>query len=218
MAQACKFLAKGTSLRCSVAAPIWTEAMVLRVADVRFWFYAGFVNLELTMANRRNLGDLRAAIENINREVMDEGGNGEAPNAVVLARLKQERSPLIAHFSQQLIAMALTKLLNDVCRQTAGRSAYNKQRDLFDGYRKIPRSVTILRGLKKDTAKLSVSEAEHWLDCHSDRVVNKNYEGFRRLVEDCRAHARSSDETIEQVLKRINGTNDNRRTLELASS
>ena len=169
------------------------------------------------MANRFNLGDLRAAIEAVNRDVMEERGNGEAPNSIVLARLKRDRTPLIDHFSPQLIDIALTKLLNDVCRKNAARSAY-QQHDLFDGYRKIPASVTISRGVKKATEKLTVSEAESWLESHSNRVVNNGFDGFRDLVMECRKHTKSDDETIEQILKRVRGVRVPSPTLELTST
>lgn len=167
------------------------------------------------MAGRLNLGDLRAAIEDVYRQVMDEKGNGEAPNFLVLKRLKEERALLVDHFSPQLKDMALTKLLNDVCRQNAARSASARQRDLFEGYRRIPKSVTIARGLKKDTAKLSILEAEDWLEAHSNRTVNNDYDDFRRLLNHCQAHAKSKAETLEQVLVRTRGAQEPARMLDL---
>lgn len=147
------------------------------------------VGEELTVAKKHDLGDLRGAIDNINREVMQQQGNGEAPNAIVLSRLKSERKELIAHFAPQLIDSALTKLLNDVARKRLKKSGASDFLALFENYRGIPNSVTIKRGLKKDTVKLTISEADQWIRDHSTREVFSDTDDFRRLVDDCRAHA-----------------------------
>jgi hypothetical protein len=154
------------------------------------------------MSKGYNLGDLRAAIADINREVMLEKGNGEAPNATVLSRLKEKRSTLVTHCSPQLIDMALTKVLNDVCRQRASRNLSNRQSDLFVGYGNVPSSITLERGLKKQIAKVSLSELEKYLINLSKQKTNEDHEDIRRLFDDCKKYADSDNELIEQLLER----------------
>lgn len=156
------------------------------------------------MAKKLNLGDLHAAIESIYRDVMKEQGNGVVPNSIVLDRLTVERSALVQLYAPQLINMALTKLLNDVCRKNATR-ATSHVHDLFDGYRKIPMNVTVGRGFKKATEKLTILEAQEYLDNHLNRTSKNDYLDFRHMVDECREHARSSSETIEDVLVRLRG-------------
>ena len=154
------------------------------------------------MAKGYGLGDLRAAIEGINREVTSERENGEASNLDVLARLKKTRPQLVEAFMPQLADIALIKLLNEVCRRKAAGSSLGGRFDLFESYPKVPESVTITKGIKKRTSKLTVEEAQDWLRKHSKRTVKNDNEDFRRLVEECIKHARSENETIEDILNR----------------
>ncbi len=154
------------------------------------------------MAVGYNLGDLRAAIDEINREVVAERGTGEVLNADVLTRLKRTRPHLIEAFTPQLVDMALIKLLNQVCVSNATKDAASAQSALFAGYSQIPKGVAIIRGLKKATEKLTIAEAEEWLESHSNRTVSNDHEGFRKLIDDCRRAAKSDIETIEEILNR----------------
>jgi hypothetical protein len=169
------------------------------------------------MARNFNLGDLRAAIDDVNREVIAEQGNGEAPNSVVLSRLKGKRSSLVSHFTPQLIDIALIKILNDVCRQSAKNTRSDSQFDLFEGYRKIPKRVTIVRGIKKETAKLTIAEAVDWLKKNSNRAVVSDHEDFRRLVDECINHSESENDTIEVAWRRIRKEKEISSQLELVS-
>lgn len=155
------------------------------------------------MSKGYNLGDLRAAIEQANREVMSESGNGQASNTAVLERLKK-RDVLISSFTPQLVDIALIKLLNQVSRQSAANNIENDQYSLFDGYRKIPRRITVVRGLKMKTEQLSLAEAEEWLENRSRQVAVDEYEDFRKLISECKLFAKSDNETIEQILIRKN--------------
>ena len=150
-----------------------------------------------------NLGDLRAAIDDVTRSVAEESKCGEAQNDRVLARLKSERQPLISAFTPQLVDMALTKLLNDVCKKSASTVGHSGEVDLFGEYGKIPKRVTVARGLKKDTANLSISEARKWLEKRSNRPTETDHEDFQKLIDRVAPHALSDDETISDVLHRI---------------
>lgn len=155
------------------------------------------------MTKGYNLGDLRVAIEDIVRSIAEQSRCGEAPNHEVLARLKSERRSLVTLFTPQLVDIALTKLLNDVCKRRVSPVRRGEEDDLFAGYGKIPKRVTITRGLKKDTANLSMSEARQWLERHSDRLVESDNEDFKKLIDRIEPYARSDDETISDVIQRM---------------
>jgi hypothetical protein len=152
------------------------------------------------MAKGYNLGDLRAAIQDINRDVTSERGSGEAINSDVLARLKKTRPALVELFTPQLVDIALINLLNQVCRRNAAGN--RAQSSLFEGYSRIPNMVTIAKEKKKSTEKLTLQEAEDWIRNHSKRTIKNEYEDFQRLVDECRRLAKSDTETIEDILKR----------------
>ena len=155
------------------------------------------------MVKGYNLGDLRAAIEDVVQSVAAESKCGEAQNDQVLTRLKSDRQALISAFTPQLVDMALTKLLNDVCKKKVSPFDQAGGHDLFGEYGDIPKRVTIARGLKKDTANLSIAEARQWLKRHSNRLVESHHEDFRKLFDKIAPHARSDDETISDVLSRM---------------
>ena len=149
------------------------------------------------------LSDLRVAIEDTVHAVMEESGSGVAQNHEVLARLKSERRSLVSFFSPQLVDIALVKLLNDVCRKRTALVSGGDKGDLFGGYGRIPKRVTVARGLKKYTANLTLAEAKKWLDDHSNRTVDIDNEDFRKLVDECEHHAHSDDETIAEIFARL---------------
>ena len=151
---------------------------------------------------RVTLCDLRNGIEDIYREVMSEQGNGEAPNSIVLSRVKSQKSREVEALAPQLVDIALTKLFNDVSTRKGARSKSDDGIDLFGGYRGIPRSVTIAIGMKKDTAKLSFAEADKWMSDHSLQLINDRHDEFRRLVNDCRPFQKSDQDTLEVAMER----------------
>ncbi len=71
------------------------------------------------MAVKTTLGDLRNGIEVIYRDIMREAYNGEAPNAVVLERVRRDFGDEIRKLSSQLENIALVKLLNEVSNRRA---------------------------------------------------------------------------------------------------
>lgn len=152
---------------------------------------------------KNSLGDLRAAIEDTLKVVMQESGNGVAPNGVVIGRLKSERKQLLDLFSPQLIDIALTKLINEVCQKRTRVEGNSEQGDLFGGFGKIPKRVTLERGLKKDTANLTLNEAREWLAKHDTRIVENANEDFEKLVSACERYSDTGDETIASLIKRL---------------
>ena len=154
------------------------------------------------MAAKATLSDLRNAIEAINREVMKEQGNGEASNATVLDRVMKTHAKEVELLTPQLVGIALTKLLNEVSSRKRPSANFPEGIDLFGAYRGIPKSVSIVRGKKKDTAKLKFAEVDLWLKTHSEKIRDPKYDDFRRLVEDCRPYKISEEDTLEMAMER----------------
>ena len=154
------------------------------------------------MARNSALGDLRAAIESIVRNIMEERGDGVAPNDLVLARLKKDRSTLVQACQSQLIDMALTKQLNNVSRTKRSIGNESDEFDLFSGMGSIPKSVTITRGKKKDPALMKVSEMKRWMKNHSIRATETSDEDLKQLFRLCIRDAQSDDETATQIIMR----------------
>ena len=154
------------------------------------------------MAQNYNFGDLKGAIDGIYREVVAEQESGEAPNTVVLTRLKHERKNLIDAFTPQLVDMALTKLLNDVCNRSAARSSSEQDADLFGDYPKVQAKLTVVRGLKKPIGKMTIAQVKQWLARHTKPSASDEYDDYHRLINDCEDFAQSDQETIEQALAR----------------
>jgi hypothetical protein len=154
------------------------------------------------MATKATLSDLRNAIAEIYRDIMHQGG-WEAANAAVLAKLKDSKARELDLLAPQLIDMALIKLLNEVSSRRRRVADLSETRDLFGEYR-VPRNITIARGKKKDTAKLTFREAEIYLEIHAVKPASKRHEQLRRLVEACRKHVQSEQDTLETLINRAN--------------
>ncbi len=153
------------------------------------------------MATRHTLRDLRNSIQEIHRQAMLERSDGEAANAAILARVKAEKPELLLQLTPELVNIALTKLLNEVSTRKGQRTRSTAGPDLFGDYR-VPRSVSIVRGKKKDTAKLSVREAELYLQAHSEKSASDRHASLRLLLEECRQFMRSPEDTLETLFLR----------------
>lgn len=154
------------------------------------------------MAVKTTLGDLRNGIEEIYRDIMREAGNGEAPNVVVLERVRRDLANEIRMLSSQLENIALVKLLNEVSNRK-GRSASGLPLpDLFGDYRDIPKQVTISRRIKKSTAELTIAEASLWLEAHTKKRDDAKHQAFRQMLQDLKSHQRSEDDTLATMLER----------------
>ncbi len=153
------------------------------------------------MVTRSTLSDLRDAIQLIYGDIMLERSDGEATNAAVLARLRAENADTLRQLTPDLVNIALTKLLNEVSNRKGQRGSSSEGVDLFGLYR-VPRTVTVARGKKKDVAKLCVREAELYLQAHSEKSSNDRHAPLRLLLEDCRKYIQSPDDTLETLFIR----------------
>lgn len=153
------------------------------------------------MPAKTTLSDLRSGIQEIYRELMREPGDGEAPNAIVLKRVRAERAKELSLLTPELVNIALIKLLNDVSNRRGERGSLPVEVDLFGEYR-VPRIVTIMRGKKKDTAKLSFREAELYLKAHAEKSASERHEPLRQLLDACRQYVESDEDTLETLISR----------------
>jgi hypothetical protein len=154
------------------------------------------------MPSKSTLSDLRNFMEGINRTIMGERGDGEAPNSEVLVRVKTEHGKTLKDLSAQLIDIALVKLNNEVNSRKGAKALTQEGVDLFGNYHRIPKGISVGKGRKKDTAKVTFFEADHYLDARRRPRDDKNDDEFKRLVEDCRPYKRSDDDTLEICMQR----------------
>jgi hypothetical protein len=153
------------------------------------------------MGGKPTLSDLRNGIEDIYRQMMREEENGEAPNATVLSRVRTTMATELDFLTPQLLDIALTKLLNEVSYRRGSNRAKTAGSDLFGDYR-IPSRVTIVRGSKKDTLKLSVREFKLYLEAHSKKAMSDRYEPYRLFLEDHLKFVNSDDDILEAIIQR----------------
>uniref|UniRef100_B0SXW7 Uncharacterized protein n=1 Tax=Caulobacter sp. (strain K31) TaxID=366602 RepID=B0SXW7_CAUSK len=154
------------------------------------------------MSEKVTLSDLRNAIEDINKDVMRERVNGEVSNVDVLARVRSLKAKDIEYLTAQLVNIALTKLYNEVSNRKGPKSINDAGVDLFGSYRSIPKNITLVKGKKKDTSKVTFQEADLWIKSHDTKSDEKKNEEFKRLVEDCRPFKQSDDDSLEVAMKR----------------
>jgi len=159
------------------------------------------------MAAKSTLGDLRNGIEQIYRDIMREAANGEAPNAVVMERVRRDLGGHIRTLSSKLEDIALVKLLNEVSNRRGRGGLGTASPDLFGDYGNIPCQITISRRIKKSTADLTIAEARLWLEAHTKKRDNPRHKAFRQMLEDLSAHQHSEEDTLAIMLerKRVSG-------------
>jgi hypothetical protein len=134
------------------------------------------------MAVKATLGDLRNGIENMYRDIRREAGNGEAPNGLLLARVRRDIANQLRLLGKQLEDTALVKLLNEVSNRKGRGPAGASLLDLFEDYRGIPKQVAISRRIKKSTAELTIAQAELWLEAHTKRRDDAKHQTFRQML------------------------------------
>ncbi|WP_156393984.1 hypothetical protein [Rhizobium sp. Root651] len=154
------------------------------------------------MSKKTTLSDFRNLMEGVNRAIMAERGDGEAPNAEVLARMRVRHAKEMKELNSQLLDIALVKLNNEVNSRKGARALTQDGVDLFGTYHRIPKGISVGKGRKKDTAKVTFFEADHYLDARRKPKDDKNDDEFKRLVEDCRPFKQSDDDTLEICMKR----------------
>ena len=154
------------------------------------------------MAVKTTLGDLRNGIEEIYRDIMRVAGNGEAPNEVVLDRVRRDLGGEIRTLSSQLENIALVKLLNEVSNRKGRRAPGAALPDLFGDYGNIPSQITISRRIKKSTAELTIAEARLWLEAHTKKRDNPRHKAFRQMLDDLSSHQYADEDTLATMLER----------------
>ena len=154
------------------------------------------------MSSTKALVQLRNDIGEVYRNSITSAGNRALSMADILQSIKLELQTKIKAVESELIDLTLTSFIHDVGRRKEQSSIGTEERDLFDGYKRIPQSVTIDGSRKKRTAQLSIAEAEAYLEEHSLKVASDQHQEFRRLIEDCREFRKSENDTLEVLIQR----------------
>ena len=55
----------------------------------------------------------------------------------------------------------------------------------------------------KRTAKLTIVEAEAYLEEHSPKAFEERHQELRRMIEDCRRFRKSDSDTLEVLMERL---------------
>ncbi len=153
------------------------------------------------MSSSKVLIKLRNDIDRVYPNSIASAGNQAVSVEEILRSVKSELAVEIDNAKGDLIDASLVRLINDVGRRKEKTSNGANTLDLFGGYKRIPQSVTIGTG-KKRTLKLSIAEAESYLNVHSIRTVNEQNQELRRLILDCRKFQNSESDTLEEMLQR----------------
>lgn len=154
------------------------------------------------MTVKATLTDLRNGIEEAYREVIREQGNGEAPNELVLKKVRSSLGAELIELNSNLVEIALIKLLNDVSNRKGAKAINGAGLDLFGQYRGIPKHIAVGPRKKKATAMITFVEADLWLKAHSMKASIDRNEEFRRLVEECRPFRQSDHDTLQMAMDR----------------
>ena len=154
------------------------------------------------MALKTTLSDLRNGIEEVYREIMRQQRDGEASNAAVVSKVRRDKAEEVALLTDQLVDIALVKLLNEVSSRKGVRNSDAGTLDLFGRYQGIPKSVTILKGKKKSTSLLTIAQADLWLKARMQKPDDDRHESFRRMVDDCRPFQQAEDDSLATMMER----------------
>jgi hypothetical protein len=154
------------------------------------------------MANAEKLVQLRERIAEIYRGFISSSSNGIASIDEIMQVIKSELDLEIKAVESDLVDLMLRRFVHDVGKRKERRVKGIQETDLFEGYKRIPQSISIDGRNKKRTAKLSLAEAETYLKKHSPQAISDQHQEFRRLVEDCRAFWKSESDTLETLMER----------------
>lgn len=150
------------------------------------------------------LTDLRDDIDRIVSRLRRERADGEVPISAAIGTVRTELADSIAPLNDQLVDLTLRKLIHDVGGRKRPGAAPAPGVGLFGRYTGIPAMITIKRGVKRDTTKLTFGEADDWLHSRDRSDADpKDRDGkFRRLVEELRPFRRAETDTLEDAARR----------------
>lgn len=153
---------------------------------------------------KQTIIDLRNKLDAVATEFSRKAG-GDVADSEVIAEFRARHAPAIKALSRQLEDMALGDLLNQVGARKRPRIGAGVGPDLFGEYPGVPKMISLGRHKRKNTLKASFAEADLWLTSHEARPLPEGAvknPGFRKLLDDLRPFAGSSDYTIEQAMER----------------
>lgn len=148
------------------------------------------------------LVQIRDGIDEVYSDLVESDGGGVLSVKDILVSVRQKLSHDIERFQTELVNASLERLIHDVGRRRGRRRSNDEFGDLFEGYKRIPRTLLIKEGARKSTSKMTISELEAYLDDHTPRSVANDHEEMRRLIMDCRKYVESERDTFEVLLRR----------------
>lgn len=148
------------------------------------------------------LVQIRDGIDDVYSDLVESNDGGVLSVKDMLASVRQKLAHDIEWFETELINASLERLIHDVGRRRGRRRSNDEVADLFEGYKRIPRTLLVKEGARKSTAKMTISELETYLDDHTPRSVANDHEEMRRLITDCRKYVKSERDTFEVLLRR----------------
>ena len=154
------------------------------------------------MGSNKDLARLRDRIDEVYRNFISTSEDGILSLNVILQEVKIKLRTEIRSTESALIDVALLRFIHGVGRRREYRSSGTQEPDFFYGYKRIPQSVSISGGKKKRTAKLTIVEAESYLEEHSPKAFEDRRHEFRRMVEDCKLFRKSDTDTLEVLMER----------------
>ena len=154
------------------------------------------------------LTDLRDDIDRVVLRLRRERADGEVPISDAIRAVRQELADILTPLNDQLVDLTLRKLIHDVGGRKRRGAVLTSDVGLFGRYIGIPAMITIKRGVKRDTTKLTFGEADDWLRSRerSDADPRERNNKFRRLVEDLRPFRRAETDTLEDAAHRKHET------------
>ncbi|MBX8802033.1 hypothetical protein [Pseudochrobactrum asaccharolyticum] len=150
------------------------------------------------------LTDLRDDIDAVVIDLRRERNDGEIPLDEAIVRVRSKLADRITHTADQLIDLALRKLIHDVSGRKRLSLALAGQTNLFGRYSGVPAMITTGKGKKRDTTKATFQEADNWLSARENKdidVRSKN-DKFKQMVEELRPYLRSPTDTLEEAARR----------------
>lgn len=151
------------------------------------------------MAKGRQLGSLRDSLARISWQIAQGDRDGIATNPEILKRIRAECGDDIERLKDDLVDMALTKLLNEANGRKR-RAATDNGPDMF-GYVALP-TISVGKESWKPVGNMSVRELSDLLRERDAKVTQDKNKLLRDILADCVQRNASEDDKVGAVLSR----------------
>ncbi len=156
------------------------------------------------MAGTRELIALRNGIDDLINESFKKKSGRVLSTDDFLKEVRKRLGREIAAAECELLEIALKRLIDSVGRRKAGRQRTEGELDLFSEYPNIPQTLIVGDSKRKRIEEMSISEVEKYIVCHSPKAISERNEALKRMVNDLIPFRDSSEDTIEELVKKKN--------------